>query len=165
MHGVQQAMKRIAVHRASARYKSVGSPRSYASLPSLEALRNIAPVDVHPEVQDALASQKPVVALETTIVTHGMPQPVNLQTARSVESIVRSTGAVPATMGIVQGRVKIGLEPQELEYLADVKSNPSVVKVSRRDIGPAIAMARDGVSDSLSRRSTVTSRAIVGNHM
>ena len=122
-------------------------------------------MDVHPEVQDALASQKPVVALETTIVTHGMPQPVNLQTARSVESIVRSTGAVPATMGIVQGRVKIGLEPKELEYLADVKSNPSVVKVSRRDIGPAIAMARDGVSDSLSRRSTVTSRAIVGNHM
>ena len=122
-------------------------------------------MDVHPEVQDALASKKPVVALETTIVTHGMPQPVNLQTARSVESIVRSTGAVPATMGIVQGRVKIGLEPQELEYLADVKSNPSVVKVSRRDIGPAIAMARDGVSDSLSRRSTVTSRAIVGNHM
>ena len=74
---------------------------------------------------------------------------LNLQTARSVETIVRSTGAVPATMGIVQGRIKIGLEPHELEYLADVKNNPSVVKVSRRDIGPAIALRRDGVSSSL----------------
>lgn len=106
---------------------------------------------MHPEVQDALATKRPIVALETTIVTHGMPQPVNLQTARSVENIVRSTGAVPATMGIIRGRVKVGLEPQELEYLADVESNPSVVKVSRRDIGPAIALRRDGVSGFIER--------------
>ena len=159
-------MKRIPkVRRARPWYTLAGLTRSYATSPSLEALRNIGPVDVHPEVQDALAAKKPIVALETTIVTHGMPQPVNLQTARSVEGIVRGTGAVPATMGIVQGRIKIGLEPQELEYLADVKSNPSVVKVSRRDIGPAIALRRDGVSGLLSGHSIVPSRTIVGNHM
>ncbi|EIN13804.1 indigoidine synthase A-like protein [Punctularia strigosozonata HHB-11173 SS5] len=101
-------------------------------------------VDVHPEVQDALAHNRPLVALETTIVTHGMPQPTNLETARSVERIVRSTGSVPATIGVISGRVKIGLEPAELEYLADVKQNSGVVKLSRRDIGPAIAMKRDG---------------------
>lgn len=71
---------------------------------------NLGPVDIHPEVRDALGSHKPVVALETTIVTHGMPYPVNLKTAKSVENIVRSTGAVPATIGIIEGRVKIGLE-------------------------------------------------------
>ncbi|OCH96089.1 indigoidine synthase A-like protein [Obba rivulosa] len=109
-----------------------------------DSLKKGAPVDVHPEVQDALASRRPVVALETTIVTHGMPQPVNLETAKSVESIVRRTGAIPATIGIIGGRVKIGLHPHELEYLADVKNNPGVVKLSRRDIGPALALKKDG---------------------
>ncbi|KZT72831.1 hypothetical protein DAEQUDRAFT_704536 [Daedalea quercina L-15889] len=137
-------MKRISVWRPQPRWRTTGLARSYASCQSLEALRNIGPIDVHPEIQDALAAKRPVVALETTIVTHGMPQPVNLQTAQSVENIVRSTGAIPATIGIIQGRVKIGLEPRELEYLADVQSKPSVVKVSRRDIGPAIALQRDG---------------------
>ena len=85
-----------------------------------------------------------MVALETTIVTHGMPQPTNLETARAVENIVRSQGAIPATMGIIGGRIKIGLHPNELEHLADVQSNPSVVKVSRRDLAPAIALKRDG---------------------
>lgn len=103
-----------------------------------------APVDIHPEVQDALAHGRPVVALETTIVTHGMPHPTNLQTARSVEGIVRENGAIPATIGIIQGRVKIGLEGHELERLADAESNPSVVKVSRRDIGPVISLKKDG---------------------
>ncbi|PCH33700.1 indigoidine synthase A-like protein [Wolfiporia cocos MD-104 SS10] len=109
-----------------------------------EPLRSKGPIDIHPEVQDALEHKKAVVALETTIVTHGMPHPVNLKTARSVENIVRSTGAIPATIGVLVGRVKIGLEPSELEYLADVGKNPSVVKVSRRDIGPSIALKRDG---------------------
>lgn len=110
-----------------------------------DSLKKGAPIDVHPEVQDALAGRLPVVALETTIVTHGMPQPVNLETARSVESIVRNTGAIPATIGVIGGRVKIGLHPHELEYLADVTRNPGVVKLSRRDIGPALALKKDGV--------------------
>ncbi|KAI0094835.1 indigoidine synthase A-like protein [Irpex rosettiformis] len=102
-----------------------------------------APIDVHPEVQQALAKKAPVVALETTIVTHGMPQPTNLDTAKAVESIVRAQGAIPATIGIIQGRVKIGLENHELEYLADIQNTP-VFKTSRRDLGPVLALQRNG---------------------
>jgi pseudouridylate synthase / pseudouridine kinase len=111
------------------------------SLPT--ALAAGAPIDVHPEVQEALSHKKPVVALETTIVTHGMPQPTNLETAQAVESIVRAQGAIPATIGIIQGRVKIGLEKHELEYLADIE-NTNVVKTSRRDLGPVLALKRNG---------------------
>lgn len=71
-----------------------------------------------------------------------MPHPVNLTTARSIEQIVRSTGSVPATIGLIDGRVKIGLQPSELERLAENKHSP--VKLSRRDIGAAIALRRDG---------------------
>ncbi|EJF66774.1 indigoidine synthase A-like protein [Dichomitus squalens] len=108
------------------------------------ALKEHAPIDVHPEVQEALAHRRPVVALETTIVTHGMPYPTNRETALSVESNVRKAGAIPATIGLIEGRVKIGLEPLELERLADVSKNPSVVKLSRRDLGTAIALKKDG---------------------
>ena len=108
------------------------------------ALQEGAPIDVHPEVQDALAHGKPVVALETTIVTHGMPYPTNLTTARSVEQNVRDNGAIPATIGFIEGRVKIGLEPHELERLADVDNNKEVVKVSRRDVGATLALKKDG---------------------
>ncbi|RPD55816.1 indigoidine synthase A-like protein [Lentinus tigrinus ALCF2SS1-6] len=108
------------------------------------ALKQFAPIDVHPEVQDALAHSRPVVALETTIVTHGMPYPTNRETAESVENNVRKAGAVPATIGLIEGRVKIGLEPRELEHLADVAKNPGVVKLSRRDLGAAISLKKDG---------------------
>ncbi|KAI1788747.1 indigoidine synthase A-like protein [Ganoderma leucocontextum] len=108
------------------------------------ALKEHAPIDVHPEVQEALAHGRPVVALETTIVTHGMPYPTNRETAQSVESNIRKAGAIPATIGLIEGRVKIGLESHELERLADVSRNPSVVKLSRRDLGAAIALKKDG---------------------
>jgi len=114
------------------------------------SLKRHAPLDVHPEVQDALATNKPVVALETTLVTHGFPHPINLELSLSLEEIVRSTGCIPATIGIIGGRVKIGLQPSELERLADTKSNSSVVKISRRDIAPAIAMKADGGRTSAS---------------
>lgn len=104
--------------------------------------RTNAPVDIHPEVEDALAHNKPVVALESTIITHGMPYPTSMDMARSVENIVRSTGSIPATIGIIGGRVKIGLEPHELERLARRTVNP--MKISRRDIGAAIVSKRDG---------------------
>lgn len=131
--------------RLSRALQPCGAARMFSSASALKAaqLRG-APVDVHPEVQDALHSGKPVVALESTIITHGMPFPTNLSTARSVETIVRSTGAIPATIGLIGGRVKIGLQPVELERLADVQNNPGAVKLSRRDIGPAIATGRDG---------------------
>lgn len=82
------------------------------------------------EVQEALLNNKPVVALETTIISHGMPYPQNIEMARKVEQIIRDQGAVPATIGILNGRIKIGLNEEELEAFA---TNPHVEKVSRRD--------------------------------
>jgi pseudouridine-5'-phosphate glycosidase/pseudouridine kinase len=108
---------------------------------SIQFRRN-APLDVHPEIQQAFADSKPVVALETTLVTHGFPYPHNLDIALSMEDIVRSTGSIPATIGIIGGRVKVGMTKGELEHLADKSANPS--KISRRDIAPAIALKADG---------------------
>ena len=116
------------------------SKRGLSSLAT--ALKNNALVDVHPEVAEALHARKPVVALESTIITHGMPYPVNLETARSVERNVRASRSVPATIGLIEGRVKIGLESYELERLAECRNDP--VKLSRRDIGAAITLKRDG---------------------
>lgn len=130
-----------AARRTRSRKLSSVSPRGFKEI-------NSSFVELHPEVQDALASGKPVVALESTIITHGMPYPVNLNTAKDVEDIVRSAGAIPATVGIIRGQVKIGLEAHEVEYLAD--SDTTAVKISRRDIAPAIALKRDGV-ESYSR--------------
>ena len=122
------------------------SARITKSFPSslISARERGVPIDVHPEVEQALAEHQPLVALETTVVTHGMPYPVNLETARSVERHVRSVGAIPATIGIIGGRVKIGLESAQLEYLADLRTNPGPVKLSRRDIAAAIALKKDG---------------------
>lgn len=102
------------------------------------------PIDVHPEVEQALVERQPLVALETTIVTHGLPYPVNLETAMSVERHARSVGVIPATIGVIGGRVKIGLETAQLEYLADSRVNSGAVKLSRRDIAAAIASKKDG---------------------
>jgi pseudouridylate synthase / pseudouridine kinase len=119
---------------------SRASRRGLSSLTT--ALKNNTLIDIHPEVAEALRSRKPVVALESTIITHGMPYPVNLETAKSVERNVRASGSVPATIGLIEGRVKIGLEPHELERLAECRNDP--VKLSRRDIGAAVALKRDG---------------------
>jgi len=119
---------------------SRASKRGLSSLTT--ALKTNALIDLHPEVAEALHARKPVVALESTIITHGMPYPVNLETARSVERNVRVSGSIPATIGLIDGRVKIGLEPHELERLAERRNQP--VKLSRRDIGAAIALKRDG---------------------
>ncbi|KAF8272906.1 indigoidine synthase A-like protein [Lactarius quietus] len=102
------------------------------------------PIDVHPEVEQALLESRPLVALETAIVTHGMPYPINLETATSVGRHVRSVGAIPATIGVIEGRVKIGLDSAQLEHLADVHANRGSVKLSRRDIAAAIALKKDG---------------------
>ena len=128
-------------------WPAAASLRCKRSIVSLSAaLKEHAPIDIHPEVQEALAHTRPVVALETTTVTHGMPYPTNRETALSVERNVRKAGAVPATIGLIEGRVKIGLEPQHLERLADIANHTCVVKVSRRDLGAAITMRKDGVS-------------------
>ncbi len=90
-----------------------------------------------PEVADTLASGGPIVALESTIITHGMPFPANLKTAFGVEQVIRDNGAVPATIAVVDGELRVGLEPDELEALAKAEG---VVKASGRDL--AVAMVR-----------------------
>ena len=74
-------------------------------------------LDIAPEVAEALAAGKPVVALESTIISHGMPYPQNVETALKVESIIRECGAVPATIAIIGGRLKAGLTREEIDYL------------------------------------------------
>ncbi|KAM9377238.1 uncharacterized protein KZ484_009591 [Pholidichthys leucotaenia] len=96
---------------------------------------------VHPSVSQALAENKPVVALESTIITHGMPYPYNLSTAKEVEAIVRAEGATPATVGIIDGEIRVGLSSEELDHLAQCKSS---MKVSRRDLPYVISQGLSG---------------------
>jgi pseudouridine-5'-phosphate glycosidase len=104
---------------------------------------NIPPSFVlNPEVAQAMALNLPLVALETTVITHGLPPPQNLQLGRDMEKEVRSQSAVPATIGILDGKVHIGLEDAQLERLASGKT--PVRKISQRDFGIAIARHEDG---------------------
>ncbi len=96
-------------------------------------------VTLAPEVAQALAEGRPVVALESTIVTHGMPYPDNLTTALAVEDVVRAGGAVPATIALLAGRLRVGLEREELEKLA---AGEGVAKASRRDLPALVAAGR-----------------------
>ncbi|KAG8874737.1 hypothetical protein FRB97_005677 [Tulasnella sp. 331] len=102
----------------------------------LEATPSI-PLDIHEEVRDALEAGDPVVALESAIITHGLPRPTNLQTAQSLERIVRSTGSIPATIAVLNGRLTVGLTASQLESLAH-GSAAGDTKVSRRDIAPIL---------------------------
>ena len=101
-------------------------------------------LDVAPEVQEALKAGKPVVALESTIISHGMPYPQNVETALNVEKIIREGGAVPATIAIIGGRLKAGLTPEEIDYLG--KTGAGVTKASRRDLPILVAEGRDGAT-------------------
>jgi len=98
-------------------------------------------MDYSEEVRDALTDGKPLVALESTIMTHGMPFPENLETALSVESIIREESVVPATIAILKGRIKIGLEQEELKELAE---DSEAIKVSRRDLASALVRQQNG---------------------
>ena len=101
-------------------------------------------LEIAPEVRKALADGDPVVALESTIISHGMPYPQNVETALRVEEIVRENGAVPATTAIIGGKLKCGLKKEEIEYLG--KKGLEVTKCSRRDIPMAIARGFDGAT-------------------
>ncbi len=100
-------------------------------------------LDVHPEVAAAQAEGRPIVALESTIIAHGMPYPQNIETARELEAIIRAAGAVPATIGILKGRIKIGMSAEQLESFGQ---NPQVEKVSRRDFPLVLAQKKDGAT-------------------
>lgn len=98
-------------------------------------------LDISKEVLDGLRYYKPIVALESTIISHGMPYPENIETALSLEKIVRDNGAIPATMGIIKGRIKIGLSREEMEFLATSKD---ISKTSRRDIPHVVGLGLSG---------------------
>lgn len=111
-------------------------------------------LEIAPEVRKVLANGDPVVALESTIISHGMPYPQNVETALRVEEIIRENGAVPATTAIIGGKLKCGLKKEEIEYLG--KKGLEVTKCSRRDIPMAIARRLDGAT-------TVATTMIIAN--
>ncbi len=111
-------------------------------------------LDISPEVKAALEAGKPVVALESTIISHGMPYPKNVETALLVEETVRKNGAVPATIAIIGGRLKAGLSHEEIEHLG--KAGKSVTKASRRDLPALAAFGADGAT-------TVTTTMIIAH--
>ena len=100
-------------------------------------------MDIKPEVEKALDEGTPVVALESTIISHGMPYPKNVETALAVEEVIRKNGGVPATIAIIGGRIKIGLTADEIEYMAKADN---VLKVSRRDFPLVISEKLDGAT-------------------
>jgi pseudouridine-5'-phosphate glycosidase len=100
-------------------------------------------LEIRPEVCDALAAGRPVVALESTVISHGLPRPRNLETARQMEAAVRNEGAVPATIGLLDGRLVVGLSSGEIELLARAEH---VAKVSRRDLAAVLNSRRTGAT-------------------
>ena len=111
-------------------------------------------LDINPEVAEAIASGKPVVALESTIISHGMPYPQNVETALNVERIIRENGAVPATIAVIGGRLKAGLTAEEIEYFG--KKGQAIAKASRRDLAVLCARGEDGAT-------TVTTTMIIAH--
>ena len=111
-------------------------------------------LDVNPEVAQAVKEGRPVVALESTIISHGMPYPQNVETALNVERIIRENGAVPATIAIIGGRLKAGLTPEEIEYFG--KKGQAITKASRRDLAVLCARGMDGAT-------TVTTTMIIAH--
>ena len=109
-------------------------------------------LDKSPEVEAALKAGKPVVALESTIISHGMPYPQNVETALAVEQAIRDNGAVPATIAIIGGRLKAGLTKDEIEHLG--KRGQAVPKASRRDLAVLVSKGSDGAT-------TVTTTMII----
>lgn len=100
-------------------------------------------LSLHPEVEAALGAGRPVVALESALIAHGLPPPVNLEVARELEVVVRQEGAVPATIAVLAGIPTLGLTSDELEAIA---TGPAVAKLSDRDLAPAIALRRSGAT-------------------
>ncbi|MGM0500315.1 MAG: pseudouridine-5'-phosphate glycosidase [Bacillota bacterium] len=100
-------------------------------------------LEIKAEVKEALNAGKPVVALESTIIAHGMPYPQNIDTALEIEDIIRANGAVPATIGIIDGKIKVGLTKEEVKFLGESKE---IVKVSRRDLPIVLAEKKHGAT-------------------
>ncbi|PSS46938.1 pseudouridine-5-phosphate glycosidase [Enterobacter sp. FS01] len=114
-------------------------------------------LQISPEVQDALNNNKPIVALESTIISHGMPFPQNAQTALEVEDAIRQQGVIPATIAIIRGVMKVGLSKEEIELLG--REGHAVTKVSRRDL-PFVVAA--GINGATTVASTMIIAAMAG---
>lgn len=108
-----------------------------------------------PEVQAALAAKKPVVALESTVIAHGLPRPQNLELARKLEEIVRSAGAVPATIAILEGKLRVGLTEDQVRFIAE---NDDIKKISIRDLPIAVAQNWNGAT-TVATTSWIAQRA------
>lgn len=130
--------------------RSVQLPKRFFNTKALNRF-----VDLSPAVKNALNDRKPLVALESTIITHGMPYPENVQTAREVEEIVKSQDAVPATIAILDGRIKVGLSSKDLEQLGSLDPK-TVSKVSRSDLAVVL-------SSNLNGGTTVAGTMIIAN--
>lgn len=117
-------------------------------------------LSISKEVQDAILNNKPVVALESTIISHGMPYPQNVETALKVESIIRENGAIPATIAIINGKMKIGLSKEEIDYLG--KEGTKIPKASRRDLPILLAQKKDGATTVA---STMIGASLAGIHI
>jgi pseudouridylate synthase len=111
-------------------------------------------LSLSPEVSEALAEGHPVVALESTIISHGIPRPRNLEVARGIESVVRAHDAIPATVAVLEGRIRVGLSDEDLRYLAKTET---IQKVSRRDLPGILASGGDG--------TTTVSATMIAAHM
>jgi pseudouridine-5'-phosphate glycosidase len=129
-------MGRAIVEPARLRYTGAMSTSTANNDPDL-------PFVIAPEVAAAFAAGRPVVALESTVIAHGLPRPTNLGTARACEDVVRQAGAVPATIAVFDGRVHIGCDAAALERLA---TDPNIAKLSVRDLPMALALRRDGAT-------------------
>ena len=108
-------------------------------------------IELSPKVRDAIQQQKPIVALESTVISHGLPYPQNIETAQSMESIILEHGAVPATIAIIHGKIKVGLTDKEIVYMAEAEQ---IKKSSRRDIPFA-------VSQKLTAATTVAATMLI----
>ena len=112
-------------------------------------------IKISKEVQEAIKNGLPVVALESTIISHGMPYPKNVETALKAQNVVRENGAIPATIAIINGKLKVGLTDEEINYLG--KKGRDVIKVSRRDIPYIVSQKKDGAT-------TVSATMIIANY-
>src|SRR5579884_104582 len=100
-------------------------------------------IAISEEVQVALEEQRPVVALESTVIAHGLPYPANVEVAQAMEAAIRAEGAIPATIGILNGKIVIGLAQDQIQYLGTARN---ILKVSRRDLAVALATQRPGAT-------------------
>ena len=117
-------------------------------------------LSVSSEVRDALRERQPVVALESTIISHGMPYPKNVETALNVEKIIREAGAIPATVAIIQGKITVGCTAEQIEYLG--KKGLAITKASRRDLPVLLMRGEDGATTVT---TTMIGAALAGIHV